>query len=152
MILTYLGDIDLNEETLAHYGVKGMKWKYRKGKTVAPGSAYATLYKRNDIEKLVDAAKLVGKKGKSSTSTKAKKEKAAKKESSGKGSSKEKKEKETKSTEGKTLKERIDAIKAKRSVNTNVSLQADRSQLPIARRKAAELEARKRRLKERRLS
>lgn len=149
MIHGFLCEIELDGDTLAHYGVKGMKWKYRKGKTVAPGSAYATLYKRNDIEKLVDAAKLVGKKGKSSTSTKAAK---AKKESSGKGSSKEKKEKETKSTEGKTLKERIDAIKAKRSVNTNVSLQADRSQLPIARRKAAELEARKKRLKERRFS
>ena len=149
LIHGFLCEIELDEDTLAHYGVKGMKWKYRKGKTVAPGSAYATLYKRNDIEKLVDAAKLVGKKGKSSTSTKAAK---AKKESSGKGSSKEKKEKEAKSTEDKTLKERIDAIKAKRSVNTNVSLQADRSQLPIARRKAAELEARKKRLKGRRLS
>ena len=28
---TFIGDIDLNEETLAHYGVKGMKWRHRKG-------------------------------------------------------------------------------------------------------------------------
>lgn len=27
---TYLGEIDLSEETLAHYGVKGMKWGRRK--------------------------------------------------------------------------------------------------------------------------
>lgn len=27
---TYLGEIELNEETLAHYGVKGMKWRHRK--------------------------------------------------------------------------------------------------------------------------
>ena len=27
---TYLGDIDLNEETLAHYGVIGMRWGVRR--------------------------------------------------------------------------------------------------------------------------
>lgn len=27
---TYLGDIELNEDTLAHYGVKGIKWSKRK--------------------------------------------------------------------------------------------------------------------------
>lgn len=29
---TYLGEIELSEETLAHYGVKGMKWRHRRGK------------------------------------------------------------------------------------------------------------------------
>lgn len=29
---TFIGDIDLNEDTLTHYGVKGMKWRRRKGK------------------------------------------------------------------------------------------------------------------------
>ena len=30
---TFIGDIDLNEETLTHYGVKGMKWRKKiKGK------------------------------------------------------------------------------------------------------------------------
>lgn len=29
---TFIGDIDLNEDTLAHFGVKGMKWRRRKGK------------------------------------------------------------------------------------------------------------------------
>ena len=28
---TYLGEIELSEESLAHYGVKGMKWRRRKG-------------------------------------------------------------------------------------------------------------------------
>lgn len=35
---TYLGEIDLSEETLMHYGVKGMKWRRRKGKKrITPG-------------------------------------------------------------------------------------------------------------------
>ena len=32
MTPTYIGDIELNEETLAHYGVKGMKWRVRRAK------------------------------------------------------------------------------------------------------------------------
>lgn len=31
MTPTYLGDIDLTYDTLEHYGVKGMKWRFRKG-------------------------------------------------------------------------------------------------------------------------
>lgn len=31
MEATYLGDIELTDEVLAHYGVKGMKWRHRKG-------------------------------------------------------------------------------------------------------------------------
>ena len=34
---TFLGDIDLNEDTLAHYGVKGMKWRRRKGQLKGKG-------------------------------------------------------------------------------------------------------------------
>ena len=30
MEATYLGDIELTDETLEHYGVKGMKWRHRK--------------------------------------------------------------------------------------------------------------------------
>ena len=32
MTPTYIGDIELNKETLAHYGIKGMKWRVRKAK------------------------------------------------------------------------------------------------------------------------
>ena len=28
---TYLGEIELSEDTLAHYGVKGMRWRHKKG-------------------------------------------------------------------------------------------------------------------------
>lgn len=35
MEATYLGDIELTDETLAHYGVKGMKWRHRKGTTTS---------------------------------------------------------------------------------------------------------------------
>lgn len=28
---TFIGDIDLNDDALAHFGVKGMKWRRRKG-------------------------------------------------------------------------------------------------------------------------
>lgn len=28
----YLGEIELSEETLEHYGIKGMKWRNRKGR------------------------------------------------------------------------------------------------------------------------
>ena len=31
---TYLGEIELSEETLAHYGVKGMRWRHRKNRQV----------------------------------------------------------------------------------------------------------------------
>lgn len=27
---TYLGELELSEDTLAHYGIKGMKWRHRK--------------------------------------------------------------------------------------------------------------------------
>lgn len=30
---TYLGELELTDETLKHYGVKGMKWRHRKGTT-----------------------------------------------------------------------------------------------------------------------
>ena len=30
---TYLGEIELSEETLTHYGIKGMKWRNRKGRS-----------------------------------------------------------------------------------------------------------------------
>ena len=30
---TYIGEIELNEEALAHFGVKGMKWRRRKTRT-----------------------------------------------------------------------------------------------------------------------
>lgn len=36
----------LNEETLAHYGVKGMKWKRRKGDTISGGGYNHPEYRR----------------------------------------------------------------------------------------------------------
>ena len=42
---TYLGEIELSEESLAHYGVKGMRWRRRKGnlkKTVSDKSNLKT--------------------------------------------------------------------------------------------------------------
>lgn len=42
---TFIGDIELNEETLAHYGVKGMKWRHRRGKLKKGQSAKTTKYR-----------------------------------------------------------------------------------------------------------
>ena len=33
---TYLGEIELSEESLAHYGVKGMRWRRRRGNRKNP--------------------------------------------------------------------------------------------------------------------
>lgn len=111
MEATYLGDIELTDETLAHYGVKGMKWKYHKPKidTTNASDAYKRLASMSDEDynNLLSRIKLTksSKGGKSSTA-KDKKEKASKgssekKESSGKSSSKgsaEKKESTAAST------------------------------------------------------
>ena len=48
---TYLGEIELSEETLTHYGIKGMKWRRRKGGSrvsqVNDGSDYRYQYDPN---------------------------------------------------------------------------------------------------------
>ena len=145
LIHGFLCEIDLDEETLEHYGVKGMKWRYRKRAGVDPNSALGRLQQRNDIEKLVDRAKLVGKKGSSSSSSKA--NGAGKKAAgSSKAAAKEK--------EG-SLQDRIQAVKDERKQKVDKdyvdylknNLNKDRSQLPKAREKAAELEKRKKKSK-----
>lgn len=40
MEATYLGDIELTDETLAHYGVKGMKWGRHKNSKIKPIKRY----------------------------------------------------------------------------------------------------------------
>lgn len=93
---------ELCEETLAHYGVKGMKWKYHKSPGSYPNSAYGVLQKRDDIESLVDKAKLVGKKGSKASSAKGAKEKSG--SSKAAKEPKEKKEKEETKNTKKTTK------------------------------------------------
>ena len=46
---TYLGDIELNEETLAHYGVKGMRWRRRKNKADLLSSSKARRTGSNNV-------------------------------------------------------------------------------------------------------
>lgn len=146
MIHGFLCEIELDEDTLAHYGVKGMKWRYRKRSGLDPNSAYGRLMARNDIEALVDRAKLVGKKG--SSSSKSSKAKGAGKKAAA-GSKAAKKETEKKSAAATNpLQERIESIKKQKVDKDYISslkseLTRDRSQLPIARAKAAELERRK---------
>ena len=117
------------DDYIMHYGVKGMKWRHRKGIS----SAYNVLYSRNDIESLVDRAKLVGGKGNSGKSSS-----ASKKESSG-------------SKSGKTLAERIEAVKEehttpKKKIGDLSYLQVrDESQLPKIRANAKKLEELKKR-------
>lgn len=146
MIHGFLCEIDLDDETLTHYGVKGMKWRYRKRSGLDPNSALGRLQSRNDIEALVDRAKLVGNKGKSSSSKTSKAKGAGKKAAS--GSKAAKKETEKKSAATNPLQERIESIKKQKIDKDYIStlkseLTRDRSQLPIARAKAAELERRK---------
>lgn len=52
---TFIGDIDLNEETLAHYGVKGMKWRHRRGKLKKSQSAKKTKYREAAINARTNA-------------------------------------------------------------------------------------------------
>lgn len=141
----FLCEIELDEDTLTHYGVKGMKWRYRKRSGVDPNSAYGRLMARNDIESLVDRAKLVGKKGSSSKTSKAKG--AGKKAAAGSKAAKKETEKKSAATTN-PLQERIESIKKQKVDKDYISalknnLSRDRSQLPKAREKAIELEKRK---------
>ena len=149
LIHGFLCEIELDEDTLAHYGIKGMKWRYRKRSGLDPKSAYGRLMARNDIEALVDRAKLVGKKG--SSSSKSSKTKGAGKKAAA-GSKAAKKETEKKTAATNPLQERIESVKKQKIDKDYISalkleLTRDRSQLPIARAKAAELERRKKRRK-----
>ena len=99
MEATYLSDIELTDETLQHYGVKGMKWKYHKPKVSSNASAaYKQIGSMTDEEynRILSKIKLTknSKGGKSSTAKEktSKGSSSEKKESSGKGSSAEKKE------------------------------------------------------------
>ncbi len=135
----YIGSVDLENLYLEHYGVKGMKWKYHKGM-----SGYNVLRARTDVESLVDKAKLVGKKG----SSVSKKEKATKEKS---GSSKaakepkEKTEKEAKTAEKGSIGKSIGMKPSKQYLEylREHNRKLNTSQLPKARKKAQELEDKK---------
>lgn len=47
---TYLGEIELSEETLAHYGVKGMRWGRRRAKKKAPSSSKRKFRRYTSLE------------------------------------------------------------------------------------------------------
>lgn len=66
---TYLGEIKLTDETLAHYGVMGMKWGHRKSQ-VTSSAAYNRILtmSEDEYQKLLKGVKLVTGKGKSSSS------------------------------------------------------------------------------------
>lgn len=84
MSATYLGEIELTDETLAHYGVLGMKWGHRKGQ-VTSSAAYNRIstMTEDEYQKLLKGVKLVSGKGKSSSSSGS----SASKSKSGSGSS-----------------------------------------------------------------
>lgn len=131
------------EDYISHYGTKGMKWGVRRRyRMPSTSDAYKRINTMSDDDywKKVDAAKLVGKKSSSKTT----KAKAAAKEKSGKAS-KEKKEKEV-STKPETTREKTGSTFSKQYLTMmQQQLQKDRSQLPKARAKAAELEKKKKR-------
>ena len=147
LIHGFLCEIELNDQTLTHYGVKGMKWRYRKRAGVDPNTAYGRLMARNDIESLVDRAKLVGNKGKASSSKTSKAKGAGKKAAAGSKAAKKETEKKSAATTN-PLQDRIESIKKQKIDKDYISalknnLSRDRSQLPKAREKAAELEKRR---------
>lgn len=130
------------EDYISHYGTKGMKWKRHKYASDSDAYKKVNAMSDDDYWKRVNAAKLVGKKG--SSSSKSAKASAGKKEGSGKAA-KEKKEKEPKE---KNIANRDPAMKqqshaAVSNILSQFNLQKDKSQLPTVRAKAAELEKRR---------
>lgn len=107
MEATYLGDIELTDETLAHYGVKGMKWKNHKPKAGANASAaYKQIDAMDDDEyrRLLSRIKLT-KGGKGGSKSASSKEKGGSEKSSGSGKAASEKKETSKSEKGVTEKE-----------------------------------------------
>ena len=118
MEATYLGDIELTDETLAHYGVKGMKWKYHKPKIDKANASDA--YKRiadmsdKDYNDILSRIKLTKSAKGKATKEKTAKAKSEKKESTGKSSkgTSEKKESTGKSSKASTEKKTTEQTKS----------------------------------------
>ena len=125
----YIIDKPPLEDALMHYGVKGMRWRHKKGAKLSLAQKKLAGMSGDAYQKLLKGVKLVGKKGSSASS------KATKGSAGGKGSAvKEKKEKETKEIQGK-----VQMSPKFSNFMESLHLQP-KSQLDTARERANELE------------
>ncbi len=138
----------LNEDTLAHYGVKGMKWRHHNKamyyKTGAEAYKILSEWSDKDYQARLARVRLVGGRGGSSSKAKSGSSEKSKAETSSKVSTEDKKE-EKKDTTPK-IKVDLDYIK---NLEKNVSKSND-SKLPVIGRNA-EILAKKKKLKGRKV-
>ena len=123
MEATYLGDIELTDEVLAHYGVKGMKWRHRKG-TVNSAMANDPRYQTGYIVKPGDERARLNRLNPASSRSKPVTTATKKSSSSSTSSSSSKSSKKGKSGSKKAVKDLLSRFKLTKSSGKGSSTKA----------------------------